>query len=119
GEVEQAAESRRDELIVPSDGLSAALAARLRENHSIVTRIMPVDVMRETLRRFDRHRRQLLISELVDGPGRLFQLAFQTALAECGQQFETILGRTASLDDAPRRLYRITLANYFAACVMM
>ena len=38
---------------------------------------MPVDVMRETLRRFDRHRRQLLISELVDTPGRSFQLAFQ------------------------------------------
>src|SRR5213075_2742299 len=49
--------------------------------HSVVTRIMPVDVMRETLRRFDRHRRQLLISELVDGSGRAFQLAFQIALA--------------------------------------
>ena len=41
---------------------------------------MPVDVMRETLRRFDRHRRQLLISELVDGPGRAFQLALQIGL---------------------------------------
>ncbi len=41
---------------------------------------MPVDVMRETLRRFDRHRRQLLISELVDGSGRAFQLALQIGL---------------------------------------
>ena len=54
---------------VPAEGLFAALSTRLREKHSIVTRIMPVDVMRETLRRFDRHRRQLLISELVDGAG--------------------------------------------------
>src|ERR1700754_5013488 len=89
-ELETAAENLRDELNVPADGLFAALSARLREKHSIVTRIMPVDVMRETLRRFDRHRRQLLISELVDGPGRLFQLAFQTALAECGQQLDAI-----------------------------
>src|ERR1700755_3191870 len=119
GELEQAPGTRRDELNVSSEGLFAALAARLREKHSIQTRIMPVDVMRETLRRFDRHRRQLLISALVDAPGRTFQLAFQIALAECGTQFETIVGRAGALDDAARRLYRITLANYFAASVMM
>src|ERR1700751_1303561 len=114
GELEQAAENLRDELNGPAEDLYAALAGRLRERHSVVTRIMPVDVMRETLRRFDRHRRQLLISELVDPPGRTFQLAFQMALAECGPHFETILGRAGTLDDAPRRVYRITLANYFA-----
>src|SRR6516162_456454 len=79
-ELEQAAESLRDELNVSAEELFAALSARLREKHSVVTRIMPVDVMRETLRRSDRHRRQLLISELVDSPGRTFQLAFQVAL---------------------------------------
>jgi predicted transcriptional regulator/DNA-binding XRE family transcriptional regulator len=118
-ELEQAAENLRDELNVPAQDLFAALSERLREKHSIVTRIMPVDVMRETLRRFDRHRRQLLISELIDAPGRAFQLAFQIGLAECGATFETIIGRTAALDDTPRRLYRITLANYFAAATMM
>src|ERR1700749_2670392 len=118
-ELEQAAETVRDELDVPAEGLYAALAARLRDKHPIIARIMPVDVMRETLRRFDRHRRQLLVSELVDTPGRMFQLAFQIALAECGTQCETIVGRAGALDDAARRLYRITLANYFAASVMM
>src|SRR5213075_2513398 len=118
-ELEQAAETLRDELNVPAEGLYAALAARLREKHSIQTRIMPVDVMRETLRRFDRHRRQLLISELVDGPGRAFQLAFQIGLAECTPGFEAIIGRAGALDDTSRRLYRITLANYFAGAVLM
>jgi XRE family transcriptional regulator, fatty acid utilization regulator len=118
-ELEQAAENLRDELGVPAEALYAALAGRLREKHSIVTRIMPVDVMRETLRRFDRHRRQLLISELVEGSARTFQLAFQIGLAECAPLLETIVGRAGALDDAPRRLYRITLANYFAAAVMM
>src|SRR6202011_868877 len=113
-ELEQAAETLRDELNVPAESLFAALATRLREKHSIVTRIMPVDVMRETLRRFDRHRRQLLISELIDGPGRAFQLAFQIGIAECSGALETIVGRAGPLDDTPRRLYRITLANYFA-----
>src|SRR6185437_10288166 len=86
----------RDELNVPAEGLYAALAARSRERHSIVTRIMPLDVMRETLRRFDRHRRQLLISELVDAPSRTFQLAFQVALSECNNHIETIIGAPAS-----------------------
>src|SRR6478672_10957476 len=118
-ELEQAAENLRDELNVASEELFAALSTRLRERHSIVTRIMPVDVMRETLRRFDRHRRQLLISELVDGPGRAFQLALQIGLAECGASIDAIVNRAGPLDDTPRRLYRITLANYFAAAVMM
>src|ERR1700685_2607172 len=118
-ELETAAENLRDELNVPAEELFAALSARLREKHSILTRIMPVDVMRETLRRFDRHRRQLLISELIDGPGRAFQLAFQIGLTECASAIETITGRAGPLDDAPRRLYRITLANYFAAAAMM
>src|SRR6266705_1538036 len=118
-ELETVAENLRDELGGSAEELFAALAARLREKHSVVTRIMPVDVMRETLRRFDRHRRQLLISELVDGPGRAFQLAFQIGLAACSGIFETIVGRAGPLDDTPRRLYRITLANYFAAAVMM
>src|SRR5271163_4078610 len=103
-ELEQAAENLRDALNVPAEGLYEALAVRLREKHSVVTRIMPVDVMRETLRRFDRHRRQLLISELVDSPGRVFQIAFQTGLAECGASLETITGRAGPLDDAPHRL---------------
>src|SRR5262252_737647 len=90
GELETAAENLRDELNVSAEDLFAALSTRLRERHSVVTRIMPVDVMRETLRRFDRHRRQLLISELVDGPGRVFQLAFQLGLIETASHFETI-----------------------------
>ncbi|MBR0870551.1 DUF2083 domain-containing protein [Bradyrhizobium tropiciagri] len=118
-ELETAAETLRDELNVPAEGLYAALAARLREKHSIVTRVMPVDVMRETLRRFDRHRRQLLISELVDSPGRSFQLALQLGFAECGPGIDAIVGRAGPLDDTARRLYRITLANYFAAAAMM
>jgi XRE family transcriptional regulator, fatty acid utilization regulator len=118
-ELETAAENLRDELNVPSEDLYGALSARLREKHSIVTRLMPVDVMRETLRRFDRHRRQLLISELIDSQGRVFQLAFQIGLAEAQSHFESIAARAGPLDEAPRRLYRISLANYFAAALMM
>src|SRR5258707_2539443 len=97
-ELEPAAEILRDELNVASEDLFAALSTRLREKHSIVTRLMPVDVMRETLRRFDRHRRQLLISELIDVQGRVFQLAFQIGLAEASNPFDRIAPRAGPLD---------------------
>lgn len=118
-EVEQAAEKVRDELNVPAQDLFVAISERLQARHSIVTRIMPVEVMRETLRRFDRHRRQLLISELIDWPGRVFQIAFQTGLSEFGAVFDSIANRATGADDTARQLYRITLANYFAGAVMM
>ena len=120
-ELETAAENIRDELNVAAEGLFAALADVMaaRKTFRRHSRIMPVDVMRETLRRFDRHRRQLLISELIDGPGRAFQLALQIGLAECGASIDAIVNRAGPLDETPRRLYRITLANYYAAAVMM
>ncbi len=118
-ELETAAEALRDEINVGAQDLFAALSERLRERHSTTVRIMPVDVMRETLRRWDRHRRQVLISELVDSTGRIFQLAIQVALAESGAVFDGIINRAGPLDETARRLYRITLANYYAAAVMM
>src|SRR5258707_8908027 len=80
-ELETAAENLRDELNVASEDLFAALSTRLREKHSIVTRLMPVVVMRETLRRFDPHSRPLLDSALIDVPGRVVHLPFQTVPA--------------------------------------
>jgi predicted transcriptional regulator/transcriptional regulator with XRE-family HTH domain len=118
-ELDQAAEALRDELGVASHDLFAALVERFRERHAASVRVMPVDVMRETLRRWDRHRRQLLISELIDPAGRAFQLALQIGMAECGPAIEAIVNRTGALDDTTRRLYRITLSNYYAAAVMM
>src|SRR3989440_3696794 len=88
-ELEHAGETLRDELNVPSEELFAALSTRLREKHSVVTRIMPVDVMRETLRRVDRHRRPLPGSELGGGAGRALPLAFPIGRFECGGAFDT------------------------------
>lgn len=118
-ELETAAEALRDEIAPLNQDLFYALSDHFLKRHSATVRIMPVEVMRETLRRWDRHRRQLLISELTDASGRAFQLAFQIGLAECGPAMETIINRTGTLDDTSRRLYRMTLANYFAAAVMM
>jgi transcriptional regulator with XRE-family HTH domain len=67
--LETAAERLRDELDAPSHELYRALSERLRERHGILVRTLPVDVMRDTLRRYARHRKQLLLSELLDVAG--------------------------------------------------
>src|SRR5207253_11084516 len=74
-ELEQAAENLRDELNVSAEELFAALSARLREKHSIVTRIMPVDVTRETLLRIPPPRPQLVVAYWGGGSCRAFQWA--------------------------------------------
>lgn len=118
--LELAAERLREELDAPAHELFRALCERLRSPHGVHVRVLPVEVLKDTLRRFDRHRRHLLISELVDGSGRVFQAAFQLALLEAGPLMDEIIGRSGGeTGEAVRRLLRISLANYFAAAVVM
>jgi predicted transcriptional regulator/DNA-binding XRE family transcriptional regulator len=117
--LETAAEKLRDELDAPTHDLFRALSERLRGRHGILVRVLPVDVMRDTLRRWVRHQRQLHLSELIDVPGRVFQIAFQLALVEVGALMDEIVKKSGDLDETARRLFRISLANYFAAAVIM
>jgi predicted transcriptional regulator/transcriptional regulator with XRE-family HTH domain len=117
--LETAAETLHDELDVPSHQLFGALSERLRERHGILVRLLPIDVMRDTLRRYVRHRKQLLLSELLDGPSYAFQAAFQLALTEAGPAIDEVVSKAGDLNDPTRRLFRISLANYFAAAVIM
>ncbi len=117
--LETAAERLRDELDVPAQDLFRALSERLRERHGIMVRVRSVDVMRDWLRRYSPHRKELALSELLDGSGRVFQTAFQLARSEAGALIDGIVAKSGKLDEAASRLFRISLANYFAAAVMM
>jgi len=117
--LETAAETLREELDAPNHDLFGALSERLRERHGTLVRVLPIDVMRDSLRRWVRHQRQLHLSELIDAPGRIFQLAFQLALVEASALIDEIIKKSGDIDDTARRLFRISLANYFAAAVVM
>jgi XRE family transcriptional regulator, fatty acid utilization regulator len=118
-ELEQAAEALASDLALGGHELFFAISDHLRAKHGIRVRILPLDVMAERLRWYDHHRRQLMISEVMDQPGRTFQAAYQVAFAD----FAEILGELAQKfepgDEVGRRLLRVTLANYFAAALMM
>ncbi|MGH6848463.1 MAG: helix-turn-helix domain-containing protein [Methylocella sp.] len=118
-ELEVAAESFAAELALAGIGPYVALCEHLRARHGIRVRVLPVDVMGDRLRWYDHHRRQLMISEVVEPPGRTFQAAYQLALSQFGELLNAIAARLEPNDGLSRRLLRITLANYFAAAVMM
>ena len=96
-----------------------ALRARLEERHKVKTRIAPIEVMENTLRRYDRHRQTIFLSELLDQPGRSFQLAYQLAYFEQMPAIEDIIRRAGMESEETRTVARISLANYFAAAVLM
>jgi predicted transcriptional regulator/transcriptional regulator with XRE-family HTH domain len=96
-----------------------ALRARLEAQHKVNVRIAPVEVMENTLRRYDRHRQTIFLSELLDQPGRSFQLAYQLAYFEQMPAIEEIIRDAGMEKEETRVVARISLANYFAAAVLM
>ncbi|MEL7028321.1 MAG: short-chain fatty acyl-CoA regulator family protein, partial [Pseudomonadota bacterium] len=118
-ELDGAAERLHSELDLGDGDLYAALSGRLEDLHGLRVQVMPVDVMASTLRRFDRHGRRILLSEVLDQPARNFQLAFQLGLFEQDAAIDAAVAASQLSRAEARRLGRITLANYFAAALLM
>jgi predicted transcriptional regulator/DNA-binding XRE family transcriptional regulator len=118
-ELDEAAESLASDLQVTGHEPFYAVAERLHAKHGIRVRVMPIDVMSDSLRRYDHHRRQLLISELVDLSGRTFQAAYQLAFAEMRPTIDALAARLEPVDGPARRLLRVSFGNYFAGALMM
>ena len=118
-ELEAQAEALAEELAKSGGDLLSALTARLKDTHGIRVQILPVDVMPGSLRRFDHHRRRLMISELVDASGRTFQAAYQLALIEWRETIDAIANRIEPEAGSAKSLLRVSLANYAAAALMM
>ena len=118
-ELDQAAETFASDLALGGHELFFAISEHLRAKHGIRVRVLPLEVMGERLRWYDHHRRQLMISEVMDQPGRTFQAAYQLAFTDCDALLSELAQKLEPGDDLGRRLLRVTLANYFAAALMM
>jgi XRE family transcriptional regulator, fatty acid utilization regulator len=99
--------------------LFTAICDRLQSHHNIRVQVMPVSVMGKTLRRFDVHRKKVLISELMEPSGRTFQAAYHLALLEAQDEITTIMSSIEEKSEQVERLARVSLANYFAAALIM
>ncbi|WBU53362.1 short-chain fatty acyl-CoA regulator family protein [Paracoccus sp. SCSIO 75233] len=113
-EAEKVAEKNRIHRDETGTGLHRLLAA-----HNVRVRRLPASVMGGSLRRYDPHRKELMLSELLDAASRRFQIAVLLARLEYEDLIDEIMSQAELEGDATRSLARVSLANYFAAALLM
>ncbi len=85
----------------------------------IRVRRLPADLLVGFSRRFDVHRRELLLDEALDTASASFQLAAQIVYLEMTDMISDILESANFGNETSRKLTRRALANYAAAAIMM
>lgn len=118
-DLDLAAEELADEMRLSRGDIGLALTERLRERHQLSVRILPRDVMPDSLRRLDLHARQVQLSEMLSHASRNFQLALQLARLEYSEIIDSIAKGTKFDDDAARAFFSRHLTGYFAAALLM
>ncbi len=93
--------------------------AYLKARHDLRVRRLPPEVMVGSLRRLDRHRREIVLDDELDGASQSFQLALQLAYLELGEEIERTLAGAAFASEGGERLARRALAGYAAAAFLM
>ncbi|MGI2032529.1 helix-turn-helix domain-containing protein [Rhizobium panacihumi] len=116
--IEDAAEAFVAEL-VPVDDLASALRNWLKTRHGIVVRSLPVHVMPDLKRRYDRHSLRLFLSERLSASDRLREIAMAVALLALGEAIAAELEDLALSSGEAKRIARFELARYAAHALMM
>jgi predicted transcriptional regulator/transcriptional regulator with XRE-family HTH domain len=104
---------------VPADDAYARVKARLLDRLGLRVRLVPVAEMPDALRQYDEARREVLLSEAMDHPNRLFQLVHVAGLIEHRATLDDLLAQSGIDDPHGLARCRVELANYFAAAVLM
>ncbi len=110
-ELEAAAETFWAGSPPPLDDVYSHLKARLAKRLGLSTRLVPVQDLPDALRLFDEERREVLLSQAMDHPNRVFQLCHVAALVEQEALLEGILDRSGIQDTNGRARCRVELAN--------
>ena len=117
--LDAAAEKLAKELGYNKAQIGMTLTKRLQEKHDISVRVVPVDIMPQMLRYFDRHSKRINLSELLPQSGRRFQLAYQISILEYRNLIDEVVDSANLNSSEAEGLCRTTLANYFAAAILM
>jgi predicted transcriptional regulator/transcriptional regulator with XRE-family HTH domain len=96
-----------------------SVAGYLKARHDLRTRRLPPERMVGSIRRLDRHGKQVLLSDGLDAASQKFQLALQVAYLEMGAEIGEVLATGAFATDSGERLTRRALASYAAAALLM
>ena len=118
-ELDEAGETLAGELKAEPQGFFAAARQRLNERNGIQVRIVPPETLPDSVRRYDHHRRRLMLSEMLSASGCAFAVAYQLALNEHDATLNALADRARPPDAPTRRLLRVSLANYLAGATLM
>ncbi len=117
-DIETAAEAFHAAL-APADDLGGALKEWLRKNHGMTIRTLPVHVMPDLRRRFDRHSMRLFLSERLSLQDQLREIAMEAAQIAFHEALSKELDRLSLSTSEARRIARFELARYAALALMM
>lgn len=118
-ELDERAEDLYDAIHKEGDDPYTALRQYLKEKHDVSVAIMPVDVMAASLRRYDRHRKRIQLSERLGYAARIFQLANRIISLECAELLDQEVAASGLEAEGAAPLFRLGLSNYGAAALVM
>ncbi len=118
-ELEEGAERLWRDGRLHAGNLYEDLAAWLSREHGVEVRIEKTTAMAGAVRRYDRERKVLSISEVLRRGSRNFQLAYQVGLLTQQAALDRHAADPLLTGPESRALSRVALANYFASAVLM
>ncbi|MCB2077197.1 MAG: DUF2083 domain-containing protein [Novosphingobium sp.] len=98
---------------------AGGIEAWLGKVKAVRVRFLPPDVLTDSVRRFDRHNQQLLISDTLDAASRAFQLATHAAYSAMRSDIAQIVRAQEFASETTKNLVRRSLAGYAAAALLM
>ena len=98
---------------------AGGIIAYLMARHGLRVRLLPPKVMVGSIRRLDRHRREIVLDDELDRASQNFQLALQLAYLEMEPQVDAALEDGGFATESGERLARRALAGYAAAASLM
>ncbi len=116
--IDEAAEAFHAQLS-PGDDLASALKSWLRKEHGLSVRALPVHVMPDLRRRFDRHSMRLFLSERLSAQDQLREIAMEAAQIAFAEAITQDLAQLGLSTGEARRIGRFELARYAAHAIMM
>lgn len=99
--------------------LESGLIRRLESAHAVTVRISGPESLGMAARRFLPEERLLLLSQALSPRARRFHMAAKIGILEYGQVLDRIMEEGGLASDEARRIARLSLANYFAAAMLM
>ena len=117
--IDDAAEDLARRIGLGAEDAYVALRSWLDREHGLKVRIAPTDLMSQSLRRYDYHRRTVFLSERLSHTARAFQLAYQIAQLNLTKEVADEVEASPLKDDIARDLMWVALSNYAAAAILM